>query len=193
MIYTDFQDKKLSQLGFGTMRLPMADGVIDEAQVADMVRLAMENGVNYFDTAWPYHGGESERVIGRVLAEYPRESWYLATKYPGHQISSSYDPAAIFEEQLCKWPIILLLGVCAAILLYCRLAWIHDRADCVCSVLTNELEQHEIDDRVRAICDCNSSGTHLLVQMTCEHGVRIQLQVFPDNGFYWGKRLRGDN
>ena len=102
MIYTDFQDKKLSQLGFGTMRLPMADGVIDEAQVADMVRLAMENGVNYFDTAWPYHGGESERVIGRVLAQYPRESWYLATKYPGHQISSSYDPAAIFEEQLCK-------------------------------------------------------------------------------------------
>ena len=92
-----------------------------------------------------------------------------------------------------KWPIILLLGVCAAILLYCRLAWIHDRADCVCSVLTYELEQHEIDDRVRAICDCNSSGTHLLVQMTCEHGVRIQLQVFPDNGFYWGKRLRGDN
>lgn len=102
MIYTDFQDKKLSQLGFGTMRLPMADGVIDEAQVTDMVRLAMENGVNYFDTAWPYHGGESERVIGRVLAQYPRESWYLATKYPGHQISSSYDPAAIFEEQLCK-------------------------------------------------------------------------------------------
>ena len=102
MIYTDFQDKKLSQLGFGTMRLPMADGVIDEAQVADMVRLAMENGVNYFDTAWPYHGGESERVIGRVLAQYPRESWYLATKYPGHQISSSYVPAAIFEEQLCK-------------------------------------------------------------------------------------------
>lgn len=71
-------------------------------RVADMVRLAMENGVNYFDTAWPYHGGESERVIGRVLAQYPRESWYLATKYPGHQISSSYVPAAIFEEQLCK-------------------------------------------------------------------------------------------
>ena len=102
MIYTVFQDKKLSQLGFGTMRLPMTGSVIDEAQVADMVHLAMENGVNYFDTAWPYHGGESERVIGRVLAQYPRESWYLATKYPGHQISSSYDPATIFEEQLRK-------------------------------------------------------------------------------------------
>lgn len=102
MIYTDFQGMKLSQLGFGTMRLPTADGVIDEKQVADMVRLAMESGVNYFDTAWPYHGGMSEIVIGRVLAEYPRESWYLATKYPGHQITSSYDPAAVFEEQLRK-------------------------------------------------------------------------------------------
>lgn len=102
MIYTDFQGMKLSQLGFGTMRLPTADGVIDEKQVADMVRLAMENGVNYFDTAWPYHGGESEKVIGRVLAQYPREIWYLATKYPGHQIMSSYDPAAVFEEQLRK-------------------------------------------------------------------------------------------
>ena len=102
MIYSDFQGMKLSQLGFGTMRLPMADGVIDEKQVADMVRLAMENGVNYFDTAWPYHGGMSEIVIGRVLAHYPRESWYLATKYPGHQIMSSYDPAAVFEEQLRK-------------------------------------------------------------------------------------------
>lgn len=102
MIYTNFADKSLSLLGFGTMRLPTADGVIDEKQVADMVRLAMESGVNYFDTAWPYHGGESEKVIGRVLAEYPRASWYLATKYPGHQIMSSYDPAAVFEEQLHK-------------------------------------------------------------------------------------------
>jgi len=102
MIYSDFQDMKLSNLGFGCMRLPMNEGVIDEEQVARMVDWAMENGVNYFDTAYPYHGGESERVMGRVLASYPRESFYLATKYPGHQIASSYDPAAIFEEQLEK-------------------------------------------------------------------------------------------
>ncbi len=102
MIYTEFQGKKLPQLGFGTMRLPCIDGVIDEAQVAEMVRMAMESGVNYFDTAWPYHGSMSEIVIGRVLKEYPRESWYLATKYPGHQIASTYDPAAVFEEQLRK-------------------------------------------------------------------------------------------
>lgn len=103
MIYQDFQNKKLSLLGFGTMRLPVKeDGTIDEVQVRDMTAYAMSHGVNYFDTAYPYHGSESERVIGRVLREYPRESYYLATKYPGHQISTTYDPAAIFEEQLEK-------------------------------------------------------------------------------------------
>ncbi len=104
MIYHDFQGEKLSALGFGTMRLPTkTDGTIDEAQVAEMAAYAISHGVNYFDTAYPYHGGESERVIGRVLSRYPRESYYLATKYPGHQISSTgYDPAAIFEEQLKK-------------------------------------------------------------------------------------------
>ena len=104
MIDSEFQDKRLGLLGFGTMRLPThADGSIDEAQVAEMAAYALEHGVNYFDTAYPYHGGESERVIGRVLSKYPRDSWYLATKYPGHQISSTgYDPAEIFEEQLQK-------------------------------------------------------------------------------------------
>ena len=104
MIDSEFQDKRLGLLGFGTMRLPThADGSIDEAQVAEMTAYALEHGVNYFDTAYPYHGGESERVIGRVLSKYPRDSWYLATKYPGHQISSTgYNPAEIFEEQLQK-------------------------------------------------------------------------------------------
>ena len=104
MMTNDFQDKQLSQLGFGTMRLPTnADGSIDEAQVAEMTAYALEHGVNYFDTAYPYHGGESERVIGRVLSKYPRDSYYLADKYPGHQISSTgYNPAEIFEEQLQK-------------------------------------------------------------------------------------------
>ncbi len=103
MIYIDFQDKKLSQLGFGTMRLPLnEDGSIDEPQVHKMTDWAMEQGVNYFDTAYPYHGGNSERVIGRALAKYPRESFYLADKYPGHQVASVYDPKAIFEEQLEK-------------------------------------------------------------------------------------------
>ena len=104
MIYKQFQDKQLSQLGFGTMRLPLlSDGItIDEAQVEIMTAYAIEHGINYFDTAYPYHQGNSERVVGRVLSKYPRESFYLATKYPGHQIASTYDPAAIFEEQLEK-------------------------------------------------------------------------------------------
>ena len=90
-------------LGFGAMRLPLLEnGQIDEAQTAEMTRIAIENGVNYFDTAYPYHGGMSEVVMGRILKEYPRDSYYLATKYPGHQIASSYDPAEIFEEQLKK-------------------------------------------------------------------------------------------
>lgn len=106
MIYTDFQGLKLSLLGFGTMRLPQCSNEpgspVDELQVERMVEYAMEHGVNYFDTAYPYHNGESERIIGRVLNKYPREQFYLATKYPGHQISKSYDPAVIFEEQLKK-------------------------------------------------------------------------------------------
>ena len=102
MIYSEFQGKQLSQLGFGAMRLPTADGAIDEQQVEAMVAAAMAAGVNYFDTAWPYHGGLSEVVMGKVLSKYPRDSWYLANKYPGHQVAETYDPAAIFEEQLRK-------------------------------------------------------------------------------------------
>ncbi len=103
MIYKDFQGKKLSLLGFGTMRLPQKeDDSIDEAQVQKMTDLALSEGVNYFDTAYPYHGGLSEVVMGKVLKSYPRESYYLATKYPGHQVAEKYDPAAIFEEQLQK-------------------------------------------------------------------------------------------
>ncbi len=103
MIYRDFQGNQLSLLGFGAMRLPQReDGTVDEAQVEEMVRYAMEHGVNYYDTAYPYHGGTSEIILGKALKQYPRDSFYLATKYPGHQISSSYDPAAVFEEQLQK-------------------------------------------------------------------------------------------
>ena len=103
MIYSEFKDKQLSLLGLGAMRLPCrSDGSIDEERVEEMIEYAIGHGLNYFDTAYPYHDGNSERVIGRILRKYPRESYYFATKYPGHQISSSYDPASIFEEQLQK-------------------------------------------------------------------------------------------
>ena len=101
MIYKNFKEEKLSLLGFGTMRLPLnAEGKIDEAQVEEMIDYAMKNGVNYFDTAYPYHDGESERVVGRILSRYPRESFFLADKFPGHQIFDDYTPERFFEEQL---------------------------------------------------------------------------------------------
>lgn len=103
MIMNDVCADRLSLLGFGTMRLPLnEDKTIDENAVADMVEYALAHGVNYFDTAYPYHGGKSEIVIGKVLSKYPRESYRLATKYPGHQIAETYDASAIFEEQLAK-------------------------------------------------------------------------------------------
>ena len=103
MIYKDFQGLKLSQLGFGTMRLPLReDKSIDAEQAAAMTAEAIAKGLNYFDTAWPYHGGKSETVIGEILKQYPRESFYLADKFPGHQIAPSYDVKAVFEKQLKK-------------------------------------------------------------------------------------------
>ena len=105
MVYKEFQDLKLSALGMGAMRLPVTEGddsVIDEAATAEMVAYAMEKGINYFDTAWGYHGGHSEEVMGRVLSRYPRESFYLATKFPGYDLSNMDQVEEIFEKQLEK-------------------------------------------------------------------------------------------
>ncbi|MDE6434533.1 MAG: aldo/keto reductase [Lachnospiraceae bacterium] len=106
MIYKSFQDKELSALGMGAMRLPTVDGnpmsEIDEAQVEEMVAYAMEQGINYYDTAYGYHDGKSEVVMGKVLAKYPREKFYLADKFPGYDLSNMDKVEAIFEEQLQK-------------------------------------------------------------------------------------------
>lgn len=105
MIYRNFKDKKLSALGFGSMRLPTIDGQaenIDKAQVAEMVAYAMENGINYYDTAWGYHGGNSEIVMGETLSAYPRDSYYLATKFPGYDLKNMDKVEEIFEKQLEK-------------------------------------------------------------------------------------------
>ena len=105
MIYKDFQGMKLSALGMGTMRLPVVDGndaQVDEKAAMDMVDYAMEQGVNYYDTAWGYHDGNSELVIGKALGKYPRDSYYLATKFPGYDLSNMDKVEAIFEKQLEK-------------------------------------------------------------------------------------------
>ena len=103
MLYSNFKDKKLSLLGFGTMRFPTTEnGDIDVPATERMIDKAVSEGVNYFDTAWPYHSGMSEIVTAKILKKYPRESYYLADKYPGHQTAENYDPADIFEKQLKK-------------------------------------------------------------------------------------------
>ena len=105
MIYREFQDLRLSALGMGAMRLPVLDGNdarIDEEQTFRMVDAAMAGGVNYYDTAWGYHDGHSELVLGKALACYPRDSFYLADKFPGYDLSNFGKVEAIFEEQLRK-------------------------------------------------------------------------------------------
>ena len=105
MIYKQFQDIQLSALGLGGMRLPVIDGKdaqIDEPATREMVAYAMEHGVNYYDTAWGYHSGNSELVLGRTLARYPREKFYLATKFPGYDLGNMDKVEEIFEKQLEK-------------------------------------------------------------------------------------------
>ena len=105
MIYKKFKDLNLSMLGLGTMRLPLkgeTPDMIDEDETAKMVELAIKNGINYFDTAWGYHQGKSEIVIGKILKNYPRESFYLASKFPGYDLSNIDKVEEIFEKQLEK-------------------------------------------------------------------------------------------
>ena len=105
MLHKEFQGVKLSALGMGCMRLPVLDGDdarVDQAAVDAMTDCAMEQGVNYYDTAWGYHSGNSERAIGKALARYPREQFYLADKFPGYDLSNMGKVREIFEEQLKK-------------------------------------------------------------------------------------------
>ena len=104
MIYNKFKDLQLSALGFGCMRLPTLDKYenIDIEATKQMVAHAMANGINYYDTAWGYHEGNSELVMGEVLADYPRESFYLADKFPGYDVENLQKKEEIFNRQLQK-------------------------------------------------------------------------------------------
>ncbi len=109
MIYRKFQDLQLSGLGLGMMRLPVLDGddnTVDEAKTAEMIDFCLQSGINYFDTAWGYHGGNSELAAGKILSRYPRESYYLASKFPGYDLSNMDKVEEIFEKQLekCRTP-----------------------------------------------------------------------------------------
>ena len=103
MQYREFKDKKLSLLGFGAMRLPVIDGddaKVDVPQTRRMVDYAMEHGINYYDTAWGYHGEHSEEVMAEALRSFPRNSYYFADKFPGYDLANMPKVKEIFETQL---------------------------------------------------------------------------------------------
>ncbi|MBQ7993830.1 MAG: aldo/keto reductase [Solobacterium sp.] len=104
MIYSDFQGLKLSRLGFGCMRFAAdpSTGEINQETVNEMFDLAIARGVNYFDTAYPYLGGKSEIAMAEALKKYPRESYYIADKFPGHSLPGPVDNIALFNLSLQK-------------------------------------------------------------------------------------------
>ena len=104
MIYKESCGENLSLLGMGNMRLPTVgkNGPIDEERAQAMIDYVYAQGVNYYDTAYMYHGGESERFVGRALKKYPRDSFYLASKMPSNELEKGRSPEEIFEEQLQK-------------------------------------------------------------------------------------------
>jgi len=121
MKYNNFKGLNLSHLGLGIMRMPLTElnGPVDEEKAIELIRYAYDSGINYFDTAFFYHGGDSELVVGKALAKFPRDTWYLADKMPGNltevvdgklkvstgigptaQPKTFDSPAEIFEYQL---------------------------------------------------------------------------------------------
>lgn len=118
MNYVQIKDLKISNLGMGCMRLPVKeDGTIDREKASEIIKYAYDHGINYFDVAYRYHDGEAEPFLGSVIKQFPRESFYLVSKFPGHMLDLEPDgriafngfpdrkiyfdsPKALFEEQL---------------------------------------------------------------------------------------------
>ena len=105
MMYQTLCGEKLSRLGMGNMRLPTKgerNGPIDEEKAQEIIDYLMASGVNYYDTAYMYHGGKSELFVGKALKKYPRDSYFLADKMPSYPLKEGKTPQEIFEEQLQK-------------------------------------------------------------------------------------------
>ena len=105
------QDKygnSISVLGFGCMRFPQNLGKIDMEETEREIMLAYDAGVNYYDTAWGYHSGNSEIVMGKVLKNYPRDSFYLASKFPGYDLSPSDSSSPCFFFKITSYILMLI-------------------------------------------------------------------------------------
>jgi predicted aldo/keto reductase-like oxidoreductase len=95
--------EKISALGFGAMRLPMTEGenpVVDQDRAISMIRLAIDNGINYLDTAWPYHDGLSDEICAKAMEDGYRDKVRIATKMPSWEIKERKDLYFYLEEQL---------------------------------------------------------------------------------------------
>ena len=109
MLYKDFKGLKLSALGMGTVRLPLLSensADVDIPAVERIIDTAIQQGINYFDLGWDYHGCRAETIVAQSLLRYPRESYYLATKFPGYypkyldQAEEIFDTSGSIGSQL---------------------------------------------------------------------------------------------
>jgi len=114
MYYNEIAGVEVSALGLGNMRLPKIEGQgekIDWEKAREIVDYAMSHGINYYDTAYRYHGGESELFIGEALKKYPRESFLLASKFPGHMMEHKGKGILGFTSMLAGRPDSTVEGV----------------------------------------------------------------------------------
>ncbi len=114
MYYNEMAGLRVSALGMGNMRLPKVEGEnekINREKAQEIIDYAMSHGINYYDTAYRYHGGESELFIGEALKKYPRESFFLASKFPGHMMVKKEGGVVGFTSGLAGWPDSTVPGV----------------------------------------------------------------------------------
>lgn len=95
-------ETELPRLGYGCMRFPVINDKIDFEEAKKLIQHAYNSGINYFDTAYNYHGGESENFLGKVLKEFNRESYFLTSKLPVWKVNDEKDAEKLFNEQLQK-------------------------------------------------------------------------------------------
>ena len=123
MYYHELAGVKVSALGMGNMRLPKIEGQgekIDREQAQKIIDYAMSHGITYYDTAYRYHGGESELFLGEALTKYPRDQYLLASKFPGHMMEKKGNGVLGFTSMLAGHPDSTVADVFAEQLQKCR-------------------------------------------------------------------------